>query len=125
MSFYRTVLAIVAAAAIVTPAFADDTATTQGTSDQTQGQTYGQPADATNAQQIATTDSSTKIDLNTASTKELMTVKGIDASKARAIVAYRKKHGNFTNTNDLFKVRGFSKLKTDTINQIINQVSVN
>lgn len=53
-----------------------------------------------------------------------MKVKGINASKARAIVAYRKKHGDFKSTDDLAKVKGFTKMKPDQLKAIQDQLSV-
>lgn len=112
MSFYRSLLAAVAAIAIAAPVFADDTANT-----------------TTSGSTIQTSDNSTqstdqKINLNKASTKELMKVKGLNASKARAIVAYRKKNGEFKTTDDLTNVKGFKKMKPDTLKQITDQVTV-
>jgi competence protein ComEA len=49
-----------------------------------------------------------KVDINTASEAELQKIKGIGASKAKAIVEYRKKNGNFTSVDDLTKVKGFA-----------------
>ena len=45
------------------------------------------------------------VDINTASVKELSTLKGIGEKKAKAIVEYRKKHC-FKNVNELTKVKG-------------------
>lgn len=50
-----------------------------------------------------------KININTANKKTLMTVKGITSEKARNIISYRIKHGNFKSVNDLLKVKGFTK----------------
>jgi competence protein ComEA len=49
-----------------------------------------------------------KVDINSASEAELQKVKGIGAAKAKAIVEYRKKNGNFTSVDDLTKVKGFA-----------------
>jgi competence protein ComEA len=51
-----------------------------------------------------------QVNLNTATTKELKTVPGLNASRARAIVAYRKKNGPFTALEDLQKITGFKRL---------------
>ena len=123
MSIYRTLLAAVAAVAIASPVFADDAATT--TTDQSTTTTV-QSTDGTTTQtdQQTTTTTSTKVNLNTASTKDLLKIKGINASKARAIVAYRKKHGDFKSVEDLSKVKGFTKLKATSIKDIEGQVTV-
>ena len=139
MSFYRTILAAVAAVAIASPVFADDTTST-GTTDNNAQAT--QPADnstastsattstnndATSSQGTSSTDAnatSDKINLNKATVKELMKVKGLNASKARAIVAYRKKHGDFKSTDELANVKGFKKMKPDTLKEITDQLTI-
>ncbi|MBB1271447.1 helix-hairpin-helix domain-containing protein [Psychromonas sp. SR45-3] len=47
-----------------------------------------------------------KIDLNSASVKQLTTINGIGDKTAQAIVDYRKKNGNYTNLKDLVNVKG-------------------
>lgn len=132
MSFYRSVFAAIAAVAIASPVFADDAATTT-TTDSTpaavQPDTSATSAAATTTTTTTTatdnTAATTTVDLNKASAKDLMKVKGINASKARAIVAYRKKHGDFKTTADISKVKGFTKLKSDSIQAIEGQLTVN
>ncbi|HFU76961.1 MAG TPA: helix-hairpin-helix domain-containing protein [Epsilonproteobacteria bacterium] len=48
------------------------------------------------------------VDINTASIKELSTLKGLGASKAKAIVAYRKGHC-FKSVDELANVKGIGK----------------
>lgn len=67
---------------------------------------------------------STKININIANAKELMKVKGINAARARAIVAYRKKHGEFKAVDELGNVRGFNKMKSARLQEIQSQVTV-
>jgi len=111
MSLSRSILAVVAALAIASPVFADDSAsTTQNTSTTTTTQTATQTAQ--------------QVNLNTATSKELMKVKGITGSKAKAIVSYRKKHGNFNSVDDLSKVPGFTRLKTDKLKALTDQLTV-
>lgn len=57
-----------------------------------------------------------KVNINTATESELMTLPGIGESKARSILAWREANGNFTQIEDLMKVEGikdgvFSKIK--------------
>ena len=50
-----------------------------------------------------------QVDINTADEKTLMRLPGIGAGRAKAIIAYRKKHGPFKHIKDLIKVRGIGK----------------
>lgn len=104
MSFYRALVACAAALLIAGPVLADDMATATTTTTQTVTQT--------------------KVDLNKASAKDLMKVKGLNAAKARAIVAYRKKHGDFKSVNDLMNVKGFKKMKEEKMKEVTEQVTV-
>lgn len=57
-----------------------------------------------------------RVDLNTATAQELMTLPGIGQSKADSIISYRESHGGFQAVEDLMKIEGikegvFSKLK--------------
>ena len=59
---------------------------------------------------------SNKININTASKEELMTIPGVGAAKASAIIAYRKEHGNFSSIEEVKNVEGikdgvYSKMK--------------
>lgn len=128
MSFYRSLLAAVAAIVITSPVFADDTASTQSTDNNAIQLSDSSSATSTTTEETTTTTSddqaTTKVNLNTASAKDLMKVKGLNASKAKAIVAYRKKHGSFQSTADIAKVKGFRKLSTDSLQLIQDQLTV-
>lgn len=54
---------------------------------------------------------SDKVNINTATVKELQTVKGIGEKTAKAIVQYRKKHGKFSSIADLENVKGIGEKK--------------
>ena len=54
-----------------------------------------------------------KININTASEKELEEIPGIGPSKAAAIIEYRKKNGPFKKTQDLDKVSGIGEKSID------------
>lgn len=118
MSLFRTILATVAAIAIASPVFAEDNASQMQPSDNN--------AAANNEQHVSANASSAeenKLNINKATAKDLMKIKGINAAKARAIVAYRKKHP-FTSTAELSKVKGFKNMKPDMLKEIEEQVSV-
>jgi competence ComEA-like helix-hairpin-helix protein len=50
-----------------------------------------------------------KVNINTASAKELEKLAGVGPKYAKAIVDYRKKHGKFKKAEDLMKVKGIGK----------------
>lgn len=107
--FYRALLAAVVAVAISSPVLADDMMGSE---------------DATGSSMQTSDTQSTKVNINTATAKELMKVKGLNASKARAIVSYRKKNGDFKTIDDLANVKGFKKLKPMKLQQITEQLTV-
>lgn len=122
MSFYRTLLAAVAAAALAAPVFADDVANANVQSPATEGAAVQQLASAD--QQSMAPATYEKVNLNKATTNDLLKVKGLNASKARAIVSYRKKHGDFKSLDELANVKGFKKLKPETVKEIQDQLTV-
>ena len=50
-----------------------------------------------------------KVNINTATITELMTLTGIGESKAKLIIEYRIKNGNFKDIKDIMKVKGISE----------------
>ena len=56
-----------------------------------------------------TVGSDAKVNINTASAKELMALNGIGAKVAERIVAYREANGPFKKAEDLKKVEGIGK----------------
>ncbi len=63
----------------------------------------------------------TKININTADSKTLQTIKGIGPKKAEAIINYRNKHGKFDNINELIKIsqKGINQKWLDKIKPFI------
>ncbi len=65
---------------------------------------------------FAVAEHNAKININTATVDELMTLKGIGEKKAASIVEHREKHGSFITIEDLKNVKGigdkiFDKIK--------------
>lgn len=59
-----------------------------------------------------------KVNLNTATKEELMSLKGIGESRAEDIIRFRESHGDFKKIEDVMKVSGikdaaFEKIKED------------
>lgn len=130
MSFYRSLLAACAAFALILPVFADETTTTTTTTEATdqgpqvvQQTTESKDDQATQVAQ-ATTEIQPKVDLNKATVKELTTIKGITPAKAKAIVSYRKKNGDFKATDELQNVKGFQKMTAEQLKEIQDQLTV-
>lgn len=113
MSFYRSLIAAVAAFTMAMPIFAQTTAVNPS---------LLTPAVTTSANASASKE--TKLNINKASAKDLMKLKGFNASKARAIVAYRKKQGDFKSLDELASVKGFKKMKPDSIKEVQDQLTV-
>ena len=128
MSFYRKLFVGCAVAAFTLPVLANDNANNNNPSSQNYQQsqqmantieltengvkTTDANAQATDAgKQDASAAMETKVNLNKATVADLMKVKGLNAAKAKAIVSYRNKHGDFKSMDDLKQVKGFKKMK--------------
>ena len=123
MSLYRKVIVAVAAMGLATCAFAVDEATTNNTAtDNTQVQATpsADNSAASNTEQTA----DAKLNINTATAKDLMKIKGLNAAKAKAIITYRKKHGDFKSVEDLKEVKGFKKMDDKSLQAIQDQLTI-
>ena len=61
------------------------------------------------------------VNINTATQSELEAVKGLGPSKAKAILEYREKQGNFRSVDELDNVKGFGKA---SINKLRSELTV-
>ena len=64
--------------------------------------------------------SSGKVNLNTATKEELMTLRGIGEARAEDIIRYRQERGGFERIEDIMEISGikdaaFQKIKDDII----------
>lgn len=62
-----------------------------------------------------------KVNLNTASMEELMTLPGIGEAKAAAILRYREEHGAFGSAEEIMQVEG---IKTGVYEKIKDQIKI-
>lgn len=62
-----------------------------------------------------------KVNLNTASKEELMTLGGIGEVKADAIIRYREEHGSFQSVEDVKKIEG---IKDGVFNKIKDRITI-
>lgn len=62
-----------------------------------------------------------KVNINTASETELMTLPGIGQAKALLIINYRKEHGNFSKPEDLMQISG---IKEGIYNKIKEYITI-
>ena len=62
-----------------------------------------------------------KVDLNTATEEELMSLNGIGEGKAKSIIAYREAHGKFSSIEEIMNVEG---IKEGTYNKIKDSITV-
>ena len=60
-----------------------------------------------------------KININTASKEELMTLDGIGEKKAGWIIEYRELHGSFQTIQDIMKVSGIGKKTFESLKDYI------
>jgi competence protein ComEA len=111
MSFYRLAMAAITAMSITTIGFAakEVPPTTKATQATLQ---------ATKATREA------KVNINSATAKDLMKVKGLTRTKANSLVSYRKSHGDFKSLDDLKEVKGFKRINEKNLKKIQEQLAV-
>lgn len=62
-----------------------------------------------------------RVNINTATESELMTLSGIGQAKAAAIIKYRESHGGFSSTDDIMQVEG---IKEGTFHKIEDSIKI-
>lgn len=116
MFFPRIVISMVCTLSLAaTNVWADDELNTSNMNDQ--------PAATTPAVEQSSAVE-VKINLNNATVKDLLKVKGINRTKAKNIIVYRKKNGDFKSLEDLKLVKGFKKLSPEQLKRLQDQLSV-
>lgn len=109
MTFYRILVTLIASLFVACTAFANSSAVQNTT----------MPTNTTSAQTVIG-----KVSVNKASAQELMKVKGLNASKVRGILTYRKKNGGFKSLDELASVKGMKRMKEDEMKAIQAQLSL-
>ena len=71
--------------------------------------------------QSDTSYSDGKVNINTAGLEELMTLKGVGESRARAIIEYREQQGDFETPEDIMNISG---IKEGVFSKIKDQIAV-
>jgi len=78
--------------------------------------------DSKNSDIESTNDNSNKVNINTASKEELMTINGIGSARADSILEYRKSGGKFSSIEDIKNVKG---IKDGLFKKISEYITVN
>lgn len=74
-----------------------------------------------NGKSVETSSDSSKVNINTASKEELMTLTGIGESKADSIIEYRKNNSGFQSKEDIMNIKG---IKKSVYNKISDRITV-
>ncbi|MBI2485467.1 MAG: helix-hairpin-helix domain-containing protein [Deltaproteobacteria bacterium] len=67
----------------------------------------------------ALTQEATKVNINTATVEELVTLPGVGDSVAKNIVEHREKNGGFKTTEELINVKGIGEKKFEKIKDLV------
>ena len=118
MSFYRTFIATLAAAGLASAGWA------AVTTDAAKQQDPAVKTVKASKKSASPESLAEKVNLNKATVKELEEVKGLNPNKARSIVSYRKKNGDFKSVDDLKQVKGFKRMNEKTLKDIQDRLTV-
>jgi len=61
--------------------------------------------------------SSEKVNINTASSEQLQSIKGFGKATAKSIIEYREENGSFLTVADLVNVKGIGSKKLDKLSE--------
>lgn len=124
MSLYRSLLALLTAVVLVTPVFADEVTQPAAAQPEATQQVTDTATTTTTTTTATTVQQQTKMDINKATMAELTQVKGITPVRAKAIIAYRHKKGDFKSLDDLKNVKGFKKMNDTQLKAIQEQLTI-
>ena len=71
---------------------------------------------------VAAPSDDSRVNLNTATAEELMTIPGIGEAKAKAIVSYRQENGDFSSIEEIMNISG---IKEGLFRQMKDYIMVN
>ena len=74
---------------------------------------------SSSTEESTTAQPSAKLDLNTATVEELVTLPGIGEVLAERIVAYRELHGGFSSIDELSQVEGIGEKRVEAIQDYV------
>ena len=80
-----------------------------------QAEQPAKPATSEKAKKPAKAAVTGKININTATAEQLAMLPGVSMRKARGLIDYRTKNGNFKNIEDLRKAPGIKQKKIDKV----------
>lgn len=82
-------------------------------------ETAGRAGAISGKEAVLSEESGAKVNLNTASKEELMTLRGIGEARAQDIIRFRESHGDFQKIEDIMKVSGIKEAAFEKIKEEI------
>lgn len=89
------------------------------TSKQMQTDLEKQGSNSTTANDQSFSSSTQKVNINTATKEELMTLDGVGEATAEKIIVYRQEHGSFSSIEEIKEVSGIGDKKYEAIKESI------
>jgi competence protein ComEA len=78
-----------------------------------------QGSNSTTANDQSFSSSTQKVNINTATKEELMTLDGVGEATAEKIIVYRQEHGSFSSIEEIKEVSGIGDKKYEAIKESI------